>query len=324
MTTLSTRTQDRPASIGDQVRSFCSDPERRQALIGAAGCLGCLGLMYLSNLRHFVDTWSSDENYSHGFLVPLLSLYFAREAMRRGPIARRGGVPLGLALIALSILLRLATVVVPVGIVGDFGFLLGLAGVCSLLVGGEALARFAFAIAFLAFMVPLPVALYTTLASPLQQVVSQLGAALLNAVGIPVLCEGNMMTLPGGARMFVAEACSGMRQLTGFLALTTAVAYLSRRPAWYRAVVVASSIPIAMTANVLRVTLTGGIMYHLSPQYASGQFHTVEGLLMMAVGLGLLAMECSALQMLMPTIDATRSPASEPAQSPSIDPRGGP
>ena len=113
-----------------------------------------------------------------------------------------------------------------------------------------------------------------------------------------------MMTLPGGVRMFVAEACSGMRQLTGFLALTTAVAYLSGRPAWYRAIVIASSIPIAMTANVLRVALTGWIMYRLSPEYASGQFHTIEGLLMMAVGLGLLALECAGLEILFP---ATKS-----------------
>ena len=301
MTTLTTRGQDRTAATADTTRGFAfvRDPEAREALLGAAACLGVLGVMYLSNLRHFVYTWMSDENYSHGFLVPLLSLYFAREALNRGQISRRGGSALGVALLVVSILLRLATILVPVGIVGDLGFLIGLAGVCSLLLGRAALGRFGFSIAFLAFMVPLPVALYTTLASPLQSIVSQMGAALLNGIGIPVLCEGNMMTLPGGVQMFVAEACSGMRQLTGFLALTTAVAYLSRRPAWYRAVLVASSIPIAMTANVLRVTLTGIIMHTLSPEYASGQFHTIEGLLMMAVGLGLLALECAALQVFM-------------------------
>ena len=110
-----------------------------------------------------------------------------------------------------------------------------------------------------------------------------------------------MMTLPGGVQMFVAEACSGMRQLTGFLALTTAVAYLSDRSIAYRAIVVASAIPIALTANVLRVVLTGVIMYHLNPEFAMGGFHTVEGLLMMGVGLALLAGLCGALNALMPT-----------------------
>ncbi len=263
---------------------------------GLAGSLGLLGLLYAANLRQFVNTWSTDANYSHGFLVPALAAYFAREASKQGPVPIRGGAAWGVSLILASILAHLATILVPVGIVGDLGFLLGLAGVVSLLLGGEALKRYRFPLAFLVFMVPLPVALYATLASPLQRLVSQFGAALLNGVGIPVLCEGNMMTLPGDVHMFVAEACSGMRQMTGFLALTTAVAYLSGRPAWYRAVLVLSSVPIAMTANVLRVMLTGVIMYHFDPKYASGEFHTFEGLLMMGVGLGLLALECAVLK----------------------------
>ena len=274
------------------------DPERRATWLGAAGLGAMLAVLYAANLRHFVYTWSSDDNYTHGFLVPLLSLYFARESLRQGPIEKKGGGVLGVGLLSASILAKLATILVPVGIVGDLGFIVGIAGICALVGGRSALGRFGFAIAFLVFMVPLPVALYTSLASPLQLMVSRLGSAILNAIGIPVLCEGNMMTLPGGTRMFVAEACSGMRQLTGFLALTTAVAYLSSRPAWHRAVLVMSSIPIAMTANVLRVTLTGCIMHTLDPKYASGNFHTIEGLLMMAVGLGLLKLESVALTVL--------------------------
>ena len=272
--------------------------ERRSQILGAAVLSSLLGLLYAANLRHFVYTWSSDDNYTHGFLVPLLSLYFAREAARRGPIAGGGGTLLGIVLLIASIVARLATVVVPVGLVGDLGFVIGVAGICCLIGGRIALRRYGFAIGFLLFMLPLPVALYSTLASPLQLNVSRMGSIVLNALGIPVLCEGNMMTLPGGTKMFVAEACSGMRMLTGFLALTTAVAYLSARPAWYRAVLVASSVPIAMTANVLRVTLTGVIMHRFDPKYASGNFHTVEGLLMMAFGLGLLVLECYALNSL--------------------------
>jgi exosortase len=167
-------------------------------------------------------------------------------------------------------------VVVPVGFVGDLSLLLGVAGICAVLFGGGALRRYGFAIGFLVFMVPLPVALYAKIASPLQLSVSLVASALLNLSGIPALCEGNTITLPGDNKMFVAEACSGMRQLTGFLALTTAWAYLVSRPRWYRAVLVLGSIPIAMTANVVRVTLTGMITYHLDPRFASGAFHTAE------------------------------------------------
>jgi EpsI family protein len=288
---------------------------------GLAASLGLLGVLFASNLRHFVVMWQSDDNYSHGFLVPFISLYFAREAARRGPLPARSGIVYGLGLLALSILGKLTTIVVPVGFIGDTSFLIGLAGICVVAAGLGALRRFGFAIFFLTFMIPLPVAFYSMIASPLQMLVSQIAAALMNFGGIPVYRQGNMLTLPGDVRMFVAEACSGMRQLTGFFALTTAVAFLGRRPAWYRAVLVASSIPVAMTANVVRVILTGVIMYKIDPKYASGSFHTAEGLLMMGFGLGLLWAECAVLNSLASgRRDESAQPAAEPL-SPFVLPR---
>ncbi len=312
METLTASTTDRPHTPDNPfpLARLLIEQARgpgRVGLAGAAGCLVVLGVTFLPTVGHFLTTWSTDENYSHGFLVPLISLYFANEAARKGPTTVRGGLLLGSALLVVAMLGRLVTTVVPVGIVSDLSLLLGLAGVVGLIAGSDALRRYGFALFFLVFMVPLPIALYSAIASPLQLLVSRLGSALLNAIGIPVLCQGNMMTLPGDVQMFVAEACSGMRQLTGFLALTTAVAFLSSRPAWFRLVVIASSIPIALTANVLRVTLTGWIMYYINPQFAMGKYHTLEGLLMMGFGLALLAAECSFLNALVPSVSSVGS-----------------
>ncbi len=279
------------------LRSCWDDPDRRPTLLGGLACLGLLGTLFGLNLRQLVHVWSTDDNYSHGFLVPAIALYFANEAARRGPIPFRSGTMAGVTLLLLATLGRLATVAIPIGLVGDVSLIVGLAGLVALMAGSMALRRFAFSLAFLIFMIPLPVALYTMVASPLQGLVSRVAAALLVATGIPVLREGNLLTLPGDVRMFVAEACSGMRQLTGFLALTTAVAYLGSRPAWQRAALVASAIPVAMTANIARVTLTGWIMAY-DPALAAGTFHTLEGLLMMGFGLSLLAGECWALKAL--------------------------
>ena len=93
--------------------------------------------------------------------------------------------------------------------------MLAVVGVVAVLLHKTAYGRYWFAIVFLVFMVPLPIALYARIASPLQLLASQFATVVLNATGVPVLCEGNMMTLPGDVQMFVAEACSGMRQLTG-------------------------------------------------------------------------------------------------------------
>ncbi len=273
----------------DLLRGAWSDPNSRPSAVGAVAAIGLLGLIFWENIRHFVMVWSTDENYSHGFLVPFISLYFANEAARRGPVAVRSGVVIGSAMIGLGMLVKLATILVPFPVASDYGLLIALAGSCALLAGADALRRYWFAFFFLIFLVPLPVALYSMIANPLQLLVSQVATSMLNLIGIPTLCEGNLITLAGGNQLFVAEACSGMRQLTGFLALTTAWTYLSNRPVWVRCLLVGSSIPIAMTANVVRVTITGVITYCLDPKYASGAFHTVEGLAMMGLGLLMLA-----------------------------------
>ena len=276
----------------DRGRSECSSVRIHPTILwGGLSCVGLYLVLWWSTLEHFVFVWSNDDNYTHGFLVPLISLYFAHEASREGLRPYRSGLKLGLCLLAFSALIRYATIPLPIGILGDFAFVLGIAGLVAALGGLNSLRQYGFPLFFLVFMIPLPVALYTMITQPLQLLVSKISSGMLNTIGIPVLCEGNTMTLPGDVKMFVAEACSGMRQLTGFLALTTAVAYLTPRPWWFRAILIASSIPIAMTANIIRVILTGWIMYHIDPKYASGAFHTVEGLLMMCLGLGLLSAE---------------------------------
>ena len=295
---FSTRRREPEAKAGSILQMLLETSKSADGLgkmIGAAFCLAMLAGVFWTTLVHFVQVWSTDDNYSHGFLVPLISLYFADVAMRKGPIARSGGLGLGLFLLCFGILTKLATIAVPIGIFGDLAFLAALAGVCSLLLGASGLKRFSFAIGFLIFMIPLPVALYTAVANPLQLMVSHVSSNLLNGFGIPVLREGNSMTLPGGVKMFVAEACSGLRQLTGFLALTTATAHLSSRPVWQKLIMLSSAIPVAMFANIVRVLCTGLIMHWINPQYASGSYHTLEGLLMMGLGLAILGLESSAL-----------------------------
>jgi exosortase len=273
-----------------------SRPEERASTIGMIICMALFVVMFWDSFGHFYFHWTNDENYSHGFLVPLISLYFANLTARQGPIPLRGGIYLGCLLFAVAIVIRLFTVPVPIPFVADLAFLIGMAGLFAIVFGSTAVRRYWFAFFFLIFMIPLPVALYSKIASPLQLLASRVAATVMNFSGVPVLREGNKITLPGGVQLFVAEACSGVRQLTGFLALTTAVAYLSTRPTWYRVVIVMSAFPIALSANIARVVLTGFVMHFLNPQYASGAFHTLEGLLMMGFGLLLLNLECWILQ----------------------------
>jgi exosortase len=303
------------ATLLGLVTRAAADPAGRITLVGGLACLALYGLLFRDSLWHFYYAWTTDENYSHGFLVPLLSLYFANQVVRRGPVPVRSGVWLGGTLLGLAILGRLVTIPLPIPFVGDLALLVGLAGLFALLLGIEALKRFWFSFFFLVFIVPLPIALYSRLASPLQLLGSRVASTVMNTTGVPVLCEGNRMTLPGGVQMFVAEACSGMRQMTGFLALTAAVAYLTTRPGWYRAIVVMAALPIALTANVARIVLTGYIMHFVNPQYASGTYHTLEGILMMGFGLLLLNSLCSLLNQCFPETPGPKAGDGEPSSA---------
>jgi exosortase len=277
------------------------NPAHRVTMLGGSICLIMFSILFRDNFCHFYYSWTTDDNYSHGFLVPLLSLYFASQIVRRGPVEIRSGVIFGATLLGLALLIRLITIPLPIPFLGDLALLGGLAGIFTLIMGTIALRRYWFVFFFLVFMVPLPIALYSRIASPLQLMGSRLASTIMNVTGLPVLCEGNHLTLPGGVQMFVAEACSGMRQLTGFLALTAAVAYLTARPSWYRTIVVLAALPIALTANVARIVLTGYTMHFVNREYASGTYHTLEGILMMGFGLLLLNSVCSLLNHFCPS-----------------------
>ncbi len=169
----SSATADASPDLISLARRAMADPEQRITLIGAIGCLGLLGLIFWSNLEHFVRVWMTDENYSHGFLVPLISLYFANQAVRGGSwrcgrgwgsgsacwgSRSRAGWPRCWSRSASWATSRCCS---------------GWRASAPLLVGTDALRRYGFAIFFLVFMVPLPIALYAKIASPLQLMASQ-------------------------------------------------------------------------------------------------------------------------------------------------------
>lgn len=282
-------------------------------LIGAA--LAAWVAIYHETLASLVRRWNSDPNYSHGYLVPFVSAYLAWQAIEaEGPKQvfacqprRRDGVFAGASLLIAAILLAMGTLVVPSLVGESASMLLSLAGVVLLLGGWSWWRRLWAPIAFLVFLIPWPSELYSRAAFPLQLVVSRIAAALFEILGIPVLRDGNLIHLPGQT-MHVAQACSGMRQLTAFLAIAACAALLVQRPLWYRITLLVSSVPIAILVNALRVTATGLVIHFAGAQWAEGSLHTLEGLAMIVVGLGVFWAETRLLDWLLeqPNADSTR------------------
>ncbi len=168
-----------------------------------------------------------------------------------------------------------------------------------LLVGGWPMLRWAGpAIGFLFFMIPLPYRLETSLAHPLQHIATLTATYSLQTLGFPALSEGNVLHI-NQARIGVVEACSGLGMLLLFFALATGVALLTRRPLLDKMLIVVSAAPIAVLANVVRITLTAFLHGTAGSRWADLVFHELAGFLMMPLSLGMLWVELWLLRRLL-------------------------
>jgi len=244
-------------------------------------------VLFFDVARTLVADWSTDDNYSHGFLVVPVAVFLAWE--RRDALAAAPARPhaFGLVLILGSL------VVLGAGLLGAEFFLtrLAMVGVLTgavLFVWGAAHLRLlAFPLAFLLLMIPLPAILFNQIALPLQLLASQVGEAGLRLAGVPVLREGNVMVL-ARTTLEVAEACSGIRSLVSLLTLGIVYGYFMDSRTWVRWLLALATVPIAVATNGLRVAGTGIAAHHYGPEAAEGFLHTFSGWLVFVSALALL------------------------------------
>ena len=237
--------------------------------------------------RNLVADWSTDDNYSHGFLVVPVALFLAWERRAALTAAALRPSALGLAVVVGSLLLLGA------GTLGAELFLTRVAmvgvlvGVVLFAFGWAHLHLLAFPLAFLLLMIPLPALLFNQVALPLQLLASQVGQAGLEAFGVPVLREGNVMIL-ANTTLEVAEACSGIRSLVSLLTLSLVYAYFMDSRLWVRCLLAVSTLPIAVLTNGLRVAGTGIAAHRYGADVAEGFLHGVSGWLVFVAALALL------------------------------------
>lgn len=227
----------------------------RHELGAVALLLLALGLAYAPTFAYLAGVWNGDANYSHGYLVvpiALAILWMRRHALDRGRVRPQWW---GWVLLAAVFGLRSYFYWQNEQWFEDATLPLA-AGSLALALGGWALFTWCLpAIIFLGFMFPLPHRLNAFMAFRLQQLATIGSCNLLQAMGLPVLAEGNVI-ITGTHRLEVAQACSGLRMLLSFLTLITAAAILVQRPLWDRIILLMSAIPIALVSNILRITTT--------------------------------------------------------------------
>jgi len=239
---------------------------------------GCFAYLYQDVIGKLVHDWYTDENYSHGFLIVPIALFFVWERRKKLREAVQEPSPWGIFVVLGSMALLLAGILGSELFITRISILGTIAGIILFIYGWNHLKIVILPIVFLILMIPIPAIILNQIAFPLQLLASRFGEMALLVCRIPVLREGNVIHL-ANTSLEVAEACSGIRSLISLLTLGIVYGYFTDSRIWVRIALIIGTIPIAIAANGIRVAGTGIAAHFYGEAAAQGFFHSFSGLI---------------------------------------------
>ena len=305
-----------------------------------------VAFVYFAVLMKLSRDWWTDENYSHGLLVPFIIGFIVWQERKRFTEQQQtsalwiGGVCVSFALLALWAGTAGAELFVQ-----RASLLLMLAGIVIYFFGVRIIQVVAVPMLLLALAIPIPQIIFNKIAFPLQLFASKCAVAAMSFFEIPVLRQGNVIELmPLGAnepkRLAVVEACSGIRSLMTLVTLAVVYAYFTRpnrsagdppaagqRPAyrtfafWRTVILIVSAVPIAILTNAARVSGTGVLAHYYGTKVADGFFHSFSGWVIYLVAAALLFATGWTLDRVAPTLQRFRGglPPAKSGSSPTLN-----
>ncbi len=243
-------------------------------------------LLYQHTLVKLISDWSSDPNFSHGFLIPFVTGYMIWYRKNELADIPKETSNLGLVVISLGMLIHIVGNIGAELFVMRFSMVVTLFGITMYLFGIKITNAVAVPLIYLIIMIPIPAIIWNKIAFPLQLFAANLSAGTVRILGIPVLREGNILHL-ANTSLEVVDACSGLRSLTSLLALSGAFAYIAPIGIVKKWILFFSAIPIAVVVNVVRLTITAMMATYIGADAAHGFLHDMSGLLVFTVALAL-------------------------------------
>jgi exosortase len=262
-------------------------------------CLALVVWAFWPTLEFLAGKWTHDPQYSHGFLVPIVSAFLWWRAVRSEPAWHGPSAPYSATILVLvAAVMRFAAGGLLFHQLDAAALLMTLAAMALLAAGWRGLWRSLPAIGFLVFMVPLPYELERNVGGPLRLVATQASTFVLQTLGQPAIAEGNTILIDRYT-LEVADACSGLKMLVTFAAFAVGAVLLGRRIWLEKLLVLLGIVPIAILTNVLRIAATG-VSYSIAGESkpTMNWLHDVYGWLMMPVGLALLGVQLWCLNRL--------------------------
>lgn len=278
-------------SYGRSARPFWTPVFGAQvAILGAL-----LVAQYWHVLYRLVHIWSNNGDWSHGFIIPLFSLYYLylrRDRMPLGLVDRGWmGRLAGALLLVVGFVIYTRSTFLRQEYPKNLALIVSIMGVV-LMSSGWSMGRWSwFAVAFLLFAMPVPQRLYDQMTMPLREIAAVISAAVLSLIPdmiadpqgtiVEYIYQGRIGTLD------IERACSGMRLMMTMSALGVAMAFVHERPMWQRMIMILACVPIAIFCNIVRVTTTGLLIVFGQEELARGSAHMLLGLGMLFVAFSL-------------------------------------
>jgi len=283
------RTGDARASRSGPASRAVVVGDRLQTYVATGGAVVLAALFawaYWPTLVKIVEVWNKEPDYTHGFLVTPIALFFLW--VRRDTYPKSSVAPAwtGLILIAASVGFRTIGGMFYFDSIDGWTIPIWIGGMVWLLGGKRLFLWSASSVAFLWFMIPLPWRVEQMLSWPLQRVATEVTCWLLQCLGQPALAAGNVILL-GEHELEVAQACSGLRMFMGIAAVAFAYIILVGRPWWEKLLLCAAIAPVAVAANILRITATGLLYQYASGDLARAFSHDAAGWVMIPLAAAL-------------------------------------
>lgn len=307
----------------DPVTRSTNNPSRLDDIWWLPGIILAVCLMgaYWSIIDGLVHQWINNQDYSHGLVMLPLVAYLTWQ--KREPLRVVGHAPDWRALF----LLAFAAFVYVFGELGAelfttrLSMLVFVVGIVWLLFGLGVVRVLRFPLGFMFLMLPLPGFIYRNVTFPLQLISSRWAVELLQNLGIAAYREGNVIDLDF-MMLQVVEACNGLRYILPLFSLGILFSYFLQKRIWKRVLLVLSTIPISVAANVFRIAGTGITATYLGEETARGFFHDFSGWLVFVFCLGLFAFFNWTLKLIPdgPTKTQAFAP-NNPSPSRAVNPR---
>jgi len=227
-----------------------------------------------------VRRWEAvDSYYSHGILIPFVSAFFVWSQRRKLAACAIAPSSRGPWVLGAGLLMHLVSLAWRIGFVSGFSLLVVLAGLILTFLGRQHLRLLSFPLIFLVFMVPIPEVTVRAISFKSKMIAAQMATEIVSSLGIAIVRMGSKVVLNSGT-LIVDDVCSGLKYMISLTAFGAIYVYITRLKWQGRLIILALTVPLALIANVVRVTLMIIISWKWSPRAVNpdGIVHDILGI----------------------------------------------